>query len=137
MACAFIFLFNYKWFFDTDSTWPPDGAPSLQDNSGEQGEVQGVHFKPLVLVLVVCTPGSIIQVSIFNARLKNQTKLLSAAEPIKLTVASLQCEALHKILLTLLLNNCFQAVEQDGNNSTALFAELLSDTQVQIWGTST
>lgn len=54
-----------------------------------------------------------------------------------MTVASLQCEALHKILLTLLQNNCFQAVEQDGNNSTALFAELLSDTQVQIWGTCT
>lgn len=53
-----------------DTTEPPDGVPALQDDSSEQGEVDGVHLQPLVLVPIQGTPGSIVHVPVLNARLK-------------------------------------------------------------------
>lgn len=74
----------------------------MQDDSGEQGEVEGVHLQPLVLVLVPCTPGSIVQIAIVNARLKKKTRvtleICCKLQSIP-SYALPQCEALHKILV--------------------------------------
>lgn len=58
--------------FNPDTTWPPDGVSALQDDSSEEGEVDGVHLEPLVPVLIHGTPGSIVHIPVFNARLKTQ-----------------------------------------------------------------
>lgn len=55
---------------DPDTTWPPDGVSALQDDPSEQREVEGIHLQPLVRVLVLGTPGAIIQVAVFDAWLK-------------------------------------------------------------------
>lgn len=55
-----------------DTTWPPDGVSALQDDSSEQGEVDGVHLEPLVPILIQGTPSSVVHIPVFNARLKTQ-----------------------------------------------------------------
>lgn len=57
-----------------DSTWPPDRVPALQDDSGKQGEANGVHFQPLVLVLERGAPGSVVLISVFDPRLQQKKK---------------------------------------------------------------
>lgn len=59
--------------FNPDTTWPPDGVSALQDDSSEQGEVDGVHLEPLVPVPIQGTPGAIVNIPVFNARLKHGT----------------------------------------------------------------
>lgn len=49
---------------------PPDGVPALQDDSGEPGEVDGVHLQPLVPVPIHGAPGPVVNVPVLNARLK-------------------------------------------------------------------
>lgn len=58
--------------FKVDTTKPPDGVPALQDDSGEAGEVDGVHLQPLVPVPVHGAPSPVVHVPVFNARLKRQ-----------------------------------------------------------------
>lgn len=64
---------------DPGTTLPPDRVPALQDDTGEECAVEGVHLQPLLLVLILGAPCAVVHVAIRYAWLKkkNMTKRMS------------------------------------------------------------